>query len=351
MNVEAIPKLLLRPDEELSQIDWPELEALDEISLGPTDCLIVGTGFEDRALALLRLASHKSQDFHVGLVRYLPKIEQNRGEECQSICDEYGIDFVEFVYDREHPSGIGPRLADYGKRFNRIYLDISGMSRLLIVQTIVSMIGNDVDLHILYSEAESYPPGEKEYQDAFVDDGPKPSFVSSGIFEIVSTPELSSVAMLGGAIRLISFPSFDPIQLSNLVQEVQPTHNNVVNGLPPSAELAWRTAAIEQSNNSIVGSMQRVEIHETSTLDYRETIRLILALYKRHSAFDRIVIAPTGSKMQAVATGILRGVLTDLQIVYPTPLQFVDPGRYTQGVKQFYHLALPSAKIAELRVG
>ena len=87
-------------------------------------------------------------------------------------------------------------------------------------------------------------------------------------------------------------------------------------------------------------ALQRVEVHEASTLDYQETLNLILDLYKKHSAFDRILIAPTGSKMQAVATGILRGVLADLQIVYPTPLQFVDPSHYTEGVKQIFHLAV-----------
>ena len=154
----------------------------------------------------------------------------------------------------------------------------SGMSRLLIVQTIVALVESRMKFHILYAEAEVYPPLEKEYKEAHKSDGPSPSFISSGIFEIVSSPELSSVAMLGGAIRLISFPSFDPIQLSNLVQEVQPTHNNVVRGIPPSEEMTWRTAAIDQLNKSTVGALQRVEAHTVSTLDYRATLNLILGL-------------------------------------------------------------------------
>jgi hypothetical protein len=32
------------------------------------------------------------------------------------------------------------------------------------------------------------------------------SYISSGIFEVASTPELASVSMLGEAIRLVAFP-------------------------------------------------------------------------------------------------------------------------------------------------
>ena len=94
------------------------------------------------------------------------------------------------------------------------------------------------------------------------DDGPSVSFISTGIFEIVSSPELSSVAMLGSEIRLISFPSFDPIQLSNLVQEVQPTHNNVIHGEPPSPKLFWRKDAIKNLNQ--INQLKTLQRPETS---------------------------------------------------------------------------------------
>ena len=40
--------------------------------------------------------------------------------------------------------------------------------------------------------------------------------------------------------------------------------------------------------------------------------------------------------MQAVAVGIVRGVMEDIQIVYPTPREYLDPGRYTEGVKEIF---------------
>ena len=44
------------------------------------------------------------------------------------------------VYDRERPSGIGPLLAKYVSGFDRVFVDISGMSRMLIVQIIVALV-------------------------------------------------------------------------------------------------------------------------------------------------------------------------------------------------------------------
>ena len=340
MDSQDEPATLLRLDERLALLEWPELSRIDEIVIRSGDCLVVAMGFEDRAVAGLSKACKGSRGFDVGLVKYLPRIAENREPAFLEISRAHSLETRQFEYDRECPSGMGQSLADYAAEFDKVYVDISGMSRLLIVQIVVVLVQKGKEFDILYSEAEVYPPLQEAYEEARVDDGGNPSFISSGIFEVVSSPELSSVAMLGSSIRLISFLSFDPRQLSNLVQEIQPTHNNVVHGRSPHAEMAWRTDAIAQMNADTVNMLRRVEVHEASTLDYRITLRLILELYKRYSAFDRIVVAPTGSKMQAVAVGIVRGVMEDIQIVYPTPREYLDPARYTEGVKEIFRLSV-----------
>ena len=279
---------LLTKAEFLSNNDWPGLETVKNITLGSKDCYLVGAGFEDRALYGLKKACNESSCFGVGVIGYLPRVKQNRLNECKSLCEEYSINFTEFEYDREKPSGFGLVLSNFASKFERVFLDISGMSRLLIVQAIVSLVKRDIEFHILYSEASIYPPLQSEFKERTIsNDGSSVSFISTGIFEIVSSPELSSVAMLGSEIRLISFPSFDPIQLSNLVQEVQPTHNNVIHGEPPSPQHSWRKDAIKNLNQSIIKTLQRPETHTCSTLDYRETLCFILSLYNKHSEFDR----------------------------------------------------------------
>lgn len=82
------------------------------------------------------------------------------------------------------------------------------------------------------------------------------------------------------------------------------------------------------------------KIHRTSTLDYRETLRLLLELYADHSAFDKLVVSPTGSKLQSVAVGIATAFLRDLQVVYPTPMKFTDKERHTVGVANYFRISL-----------
>jgi hypothetical protein len=142
------------------------------------------------------------------------------------------------VYDREHPAGIGEELKHFTQDFEHVFVDISGMSRLLIVQTLVALLADPHNqaVTILYGEAKEYPPTRAQFaQDRQrFDSKPVLSYISSGIFAVASTPELASVSMLGEAIRLVAFPSFDPVQLSNLMQELQPTYTELIHGVPPA---------------------------------------------------------------------------------------------------------------------
>ena len=42
-----------------------------------------------------------------------------------------------------------------------------------------------------------------------------------------------------------------------------------------------------------------------STLDYRETLDLLLNIYNMHRYGAKLVISPTGSKMQSLAVGVI----------------------------------------------
>jgi hypothetical protein len=82
------------------------------------------------------------------------------------------------------------------------------------------------------------------------------------------------------------------------------------------------------------------ERYQTSTLDYRETLTRLLKLYSMHAVHERLLISPTGSKMQTVAVGLFRANVKDVQIVYPTPKSFQSPDGYTLGVGSMHLLPL-----------
>lgn len=349
MKGNHLPPETSRIDERLAAILWPEPVQTPGPTLGDGECLVVCAGFEDRAVKTLsRVCEHAKGAFSLAIVVYLPRQEANRLEKMRSIASSAGIAAMEFVYDREAPAGMGETIVDFAVRFGRISIDTSGMSRLLIVQLVVALVRRRAqNVCIIYSQAQKYAPSREEFRrdlDRLAEGGHR-SYLSSGIFEIVAAPELSSVSMLGAEVRLIAFPSFDPDQLTNLVQELQPTYADFVLGESPLAMNGWRRGAVEALNGEVLAEITNSELHITSTFDYRDTLRLLLAIYARRSMFDRVVVSPTGSKMQSVAVGLFCGGLEDVQVVYPTPHQFPEPERYTEGLRAVFTLELPMQAI------
>lgn len=344
---------VFRIDEGFAGIEWPKLEKIAVPDLCNGDCLIVCAGFEDRAPeALKRISSRGVSGMAVGLIRYLPKSSHNKTARMYRMCREISDEVELLTYDRESPAGFGDRLKDFAGPYSRVVVDISGMSRLMIVQVLVALLSDlGRDVVLIYIEAGKYLPSKEQFER---DKSQRligavtefPTYLSSGIFEIVTTPELGSVAMLGAPIRLVAFPSFDPTQLANLLQELQPTHMEIVHGVPGDAENRWRTNAIRELNSDSLKQIGAADQHEVSTLDYRRTLDLLLQIYDKVSAYNRLVLTPTGSKMQAVAIGIFRAAFDDVQIVYPTPQTFVEPKKYTDRVGQLYQVVLPQSLMA-----
>lgn len=345
MNSHISENSLLRPDEKLSKVDWPNLKKIEFPSIGTDDCLLVCAGFEDRAIETLRRTREAGKTgFSLGIVEYRPSYPQNKLEELRTISQSINLQVNEFVYDREYPSGMGETLRQFTQAFDRVFIDISGMSRLLIVQTLVALIDSQSRaISIIYGQAAEYLPSKDKFEQDNQDGNtkPPPSYLSLGIFEIAATPELSSVSMLGEEIRLVAFPSLAHEQLTNLIQELQPTYTEFIHGVPPDPKNKWRTEAIRTLNHLTLSELRGKKDLETSTLDYRETLHTLLQIYAERSMFDRLVVAPTGSKMQAVAVGLFRSVLHDVQIVYPTPQVFPAPKEYTLRLRQLYQVDLP----------
>jgi len=304
-------------------------------------------GFEDRAVGVLKNALVTSSHFKVIIVHYLPFILENRLREIEELCHQAKLQVSEVIYDRQNPTGFGTTLLEKvaGVR-GRIFLDISGMSRLLIVQSLAALAckeGGLQDCLVAYAEAAEYPPTTSEVEQALKQAEEDPIYtillLSSGVFDVTVVPELSPTSIGGSQTRLVVFPTFSADQLTSLINELGPSRLTLIHGIPPRPHNKWRTAAITKINRLDSIRIPREEL-STSTLDYRETLSALLELYSRYSERERLLISPAGSKMQAVAVGLFRAFIDDVQIVYPTPKEFCSPTNYTKGVIQLYSLTL-----------
>lgn len=337
---------VFRIDERLAALAKPALQPSPAIMLGKNDCVVVCAGFEERAVAFIREVSNRSTGFNVVVIEYSPPYHDNRLHEVLLYCERTRSLVRRLTYDRRNPAGFGELLNEtIGVDAERVFIDVSGMSRLLIIQSIVALCDAANGWKrclVAYSEAQGYPPSSEEVSKAIDECNSDPMFaalfLSSGVFDVTVVPELSPLSLGANQSRLVMFPSFNCDQLTALRAELQPSRVAFIHGVPPNPASQWRTDAIARLNR--LENTYGPDNFRTSTLDYRETLDCLLEVYSRYSVRDRILISPTGSKMQTVAVGVFRALIKDVQIVYPTPREFRSPQDYTTGVGQLHVLPL-----------
>ena len=195
---------LVRADEAVRAADWPVLIPTHSVALTADDVLIVCAGFEDRATAVLEWAVRdKTASFTTLVVEYEPYYEENRTQAIVDMCRGAGVAVDCCTYDRRSPAGMGEELTQRTHGASRIYVDVSAMSRMLIVQILVAMAegGGLSNLSVLYTEARTYPPSRQSFVDRDVDHESVDSYISSGVWELAAVPELSAPISQADALR------------------------------------------------------------------------------------------------------------------------------------------------------
>ncbi|MGA2988254.1 MAG: hypothetical protein ABSG32_31150 [Terriglobia bacterium] len=331
---------VLRVDEVLASLDAPKVNAIENVLIAPDDAVVVCAGFEERSLGVLQ-SLHSVARPRVILVEYRPVLLGNRLEECLSECRRIDVTPLRYVYDRENPAGAGSEIWSLLHGISgRVFIDVSGMSRLLIVQLLGSCMSQPTSskVTVLYTEPEHYYPIQEQLAGAQGKASrSRVEFLSWGVSEITVVPELSSVALPEQPTHLIAFPSYDGQQLAAVRKDVEPARISLIFGMPLPEHGKWRLEAVRGLNYR--RTQRNVAEYVTSTYDYRETLHLLLQLYSAGQRLEKIVISPTGSKMQTIAVGITKAFLRDVKVVYPTPGSFATEA-YTTGIRRMHELPL-----------
>lgn len=307
--------------------------------------IVAAAGFEDRTLALS--SSLDQTDSALGLVLYKDWGKENRINELVKAYAAAGIrpSGTKYLdYDRYDPDSFGDSLKSWLAELGheRVLVDISAMSRLAIMVILDVCREMEKSVTVFYAEAENYGPSQEDYLRAKAGVYPRPSIqVYSGLGGVVRARRLSSVALQGEPTALIAFMSMNEVLTQSLIDCISPSRLFLVNGRPPRH--SWReqaTAWIHEQlrrewperDNPCFATKDGMELPEraTSTLDYTETVRVLIDLYWSNAAEYRMVLAPTGSKMQTVGCYLAKGIHTDIHIEYPTPESFLPT--YSTGI-------------------
>ena len=342
----------------------PTLQRCDCLMLQEGEIVIHAPGFEDRTMSVGEVVT--GSEGRAVLLDYLPVDARNRLSEVRGMLSGRGVKIEDedvLQYDRFEPGDFESRLQKRLQyhRAQRVLVDISTMSKLEIMLVLNVCNGLSVRVRVFYCEAQSYGPSQAEFKEAKDQKQiHQPSLqIFTGVHGVVRVDSLASVAMQGQPTAAIVFMSFNDALTQVLLNTVYPSRLFLINGRPPVH--AWREEAtawihdqvrreweddnpVEPSNGEGVAKPRRV----VSTLDYRETVSLLLELYWQLSVNHRILLAPAGSKLQAVGCYLMKALHPDIHIEYPSPEGFLPPYSIGMGTRWLLDLGQVSERIAEI---
>ena len=339
----------------------PPLEPCDRLTLSPGEILIHAPGFEDRTLAITQRLESSPRSGGI-LLEYKPYDANNRLAAVREALSVHGVsvaadDVIE--YHRFEPADFEARLQARLLALNasRVTIDISTMSKLEIMLVLHTCYELGLVIRLFYSEAEAYAPTLLQFEEAKSQNKiHQPTLqIFTGIHGVVRVDSLASVAMQGQPTAALVFMSFNDALTQALLNTVYPSRLFLINGRPPTH--TWREEATAwihdqvrrewEEDNAVdpsVGDGVALPKRVASTLDYREATWLLLQLYWQLSASYRILLAPAGSKLQAVGCYLVKALHPDIHVEYPSPDGFFP--NYSTGVGRGWLLSL--GKLPEL---
>lgn len=339
---------------------FPDLTNAEKITTTGQRLFVGAYGFEDRTVGWLNYQSETSKNEILTkalMFRYDPettaKKSPNKIKELQKLLKKLGCfdNINEIGYNWESPNSIEDEIEDFFydnlKYFKEVIVDVSTMSKYLILICLMKLKDFKGILRIVYSEAQKYTPSFKEYSASKDNMAFLAKYPSHGVAAIARARCLSSIRMQGQPVTLIAFTSFNEQLVRHLLGTMNPHRLILINGRPPNKKSIWREKATQEihmklleayaTNNPVnnTGQMQ----NSVSTLNYKETISIIDRIYNEVGNYERIICGVTGSKMQTVGLFFSKQMHPDIHLEYPTPSSYYVEG-LSQGVKKIYELII-----------
>lgn len=310
--------------------------------------LITAEGFEERALSWI-----KSQPNHILftksiICKYDPEQKGKYDEVLSEVKCRTEREPLTIPYNRFDPTEFEQFFREKNDYLNydEIVVDITVMSKLLIMivfNALKSFAGN---IRVVYTEPKTWSPSEKEYLE-YVETHAKGyssiGLSSIGVYDIIRTPGLSSIVMQDSQPRLIAFTSSNEHLLSVLLNEVVPTNTLLINA--KNEREPWRADAALAIHQKVIESFGIADSIECfDLLDYRGVFIRIAKEYADNCYRNRIVLSPTGGKIHTIACALLKNCCSDIQIEYPTPEGYVIEDYSSEEIEEIHEILFSNYK-------
>lgn len=297
--------------------------------IGQNSLFVCCEGFEERSLSFVSKLDSKIFFSKSFVITYLPE-KKSRLQELLPLVEKHSKLSPQIVsFHRFEPQDFENDLLSNKEAIldgiDEIIIDISVMSKLMIIILILWLSTFPGRIRIIYSEPMEYAPSIEQFEKLRLDSTNQGWLPSHGVHDVVRTTLTSSIVMQSAPSIVIAFASFNEQLLRALLSVVNPSHFFLINGVPP--HLHWREEATQFINRALITEYPIENmldehgklINKVSTLYYEETFEFLSKLYTKYCYSYRFIIAPTGSKLQALSCGLFKICCPDVHMEYPTP--------------------------------
>lgn len=334
-------------------MQFPNTSNVETLKAGPKRLLICAYGFEERSLGWAKYQSLQGTILTDALIfLYKHSKGRNRISELRQALSSIGIKTpIEITYDTQDPRNIERRIEKqfFGimSDYDEIILDISAMTKLLILVCLCKLEYFTGTIRIVYSEANEYAPTQDAYEKSKVDMELIARFPSRGFESIIRMKCLTSIRMQGQPVTMVAFTSFNEQLVRHMLGTINPHRLLFINGKPHRQENKWREMAMQEIHQRLISEYKSnnpegedgLLLRSASTLEYIETIQQIEAIYTQVGMHERIICASTGNKMQTVGLFFSKVMHPDIHIEYPTPDSYYVSGMST-GVREIFEIVI-----------
>jgi hypothetical protein len=336
-------------------IRFPEVRSAQKLKPDRKRLFIGAYGFEQRSLGWPAYQAQQGSIFTKALViRYMHSKGRNRIKELRNCLSKIGVsDLMDFHFNNRAPYDIEDLLS---QRFQatlgdmeEVVLDISAMTKLLILVCLCNLRMFTGTIRIVYSEADAYSPSQQDYEKSKHDMAMIATYPTQGFESIVRMKCLSSIRMQGQPVTMVAFTSFNEQLVRHMLGTINPHRLLFINGRPPREDFAWRETATQEIHNRLIEEYPSDNIIDskgllkraTSTLEYTETVYCLKEIYDQFGTYERIICAATGSKMQTVGLFFSKMMYPEIHLEYPTPDSYFSRNGVSKRIRSVHEIVIP----------
>jgi hypothetical protein len=306
-------------------------------------CLAIPEGFAASKIHQAKKSfylqySTNSQDNEINKPRLLAALAKLSSETESVVCDVLAFS-GDFRAKLNACSVIGKPL--------QVVFDISGCSSMPLLLALKVLLELDANLHIVYSEAETYHPTKDEWEKARDEHTKEEGFgLAKGVGNILPSSEHPGLRRDNMLELVFAFPTFKPERSKAVIAHIDPSlatnpGDRVIwfIGKPHLGENEWRMEAVKEINKI----SDDVPHYFVSTFDYRETLFNLNKTWEEYNEKYHITISPLGSKMQSLGIALFWQIHQEISMIFAIPKEY-NAKQYSESYSDTWYIPFGMTK-------